>query len=107
MNDWPTAAAVAGIIALVVLVVVALTKRARVAQAERERLQTAYREADEAARQTALVELQSLAAWTDQQKWPDLNREVSGVLLVDSERCVALSHGVNHLQIRKRTHYEG
>ncbi len=62
---------------------------------------------NEAARQSALSEFESLSQWTDRKSWPNLSGEVSGVILAESEKCVALSRGVQLMQLRKRTHYEG
>lgn len=63
--------------------------------------------ADAVAREAALQEFRSLSEWTDRNRWPNLNREVSGVLLGESERCVALTRGVDHMKMHKQTHYEG
>jgi hypothetical protein len=75
----------------------------RRARAERERLAAE----DEARRQAGVKELESLSRWTDRKNWPNLNREVAGVILGETETCVALSRGVAYIELRKRTHYEG
>lgn len=95
--------ALAGATAALVGVVVLVRKQIRKSRVERERLAAE----NEAERQAALKEFESLSKWTDRQNWPNLNQEVSGVILAESETCVALSQGVQHMQLRKRTHYEG
>jgi hypothetical protein len=80
-----------------------LIRHRKIAQAEREQLAVA----NEAERQSALNEFESLSLWTERKNWPNLNGEVAGVILAESETCVGLSRGVQHMQLRKRTHYEG
>jgi len=99
----PVGAAVLGGAAILVGASVLVRRQARKARAEREQLAAE----DEARRQAALKELESLSQWTDRKNWPNLNREVSGVILGESETCVALSPGVQYIEFRKHTHYEG
>ena len=82
---------------------VLVRKQARKARAVRERLAAE----DEASRQAGLQELASLSRWTDRKNWPNFNSEVSGIILSESETCVALSRGAQHIEQRKHTHYEG
>jgi len=99
----PLGAAVLGGAAILVGAAVLVRRHARRAQADRER----FAAADELRRQAGLKELESLSQWTDRKNWPNLNREVSGVILGEAETCVALSAGVQYIELRKRTHYEG
>ena len=100
---WFTLVVAAGAVAALVCVVLLVTKHNQKTRIERVRLAAE----NEVERQAALKEFESLSQWTDRQHWPNLNREVSGVILADSETCVALSHGVQHIGSRKSTHYEG
>lgn len=99
----PLAAAVLGGAAILVGAAVLVRRQARKARAERQQLAAE----DEASRLAAVKELESLSQWTDRKNWPNLNREVSGVILGESETCVALSPGVQYIEFRKHTHYEG
>ncbi len=99
----PVSVAVLGGAAILVGAAVLVRRHARRAQADRER----FAAADELRRQAGLKELESLSQWTDRKNWPNLNREVSGVILGEAETCVALSADVQYIELRKRTHYEG
>jgi hypothetical protein len=98
---------VAGALAVLVFLVVLVRKQFGKARTERERLVAEYAADDEVKRQAALKEFEALSQWSDQRNWPNLNREATGVILGESEKCVALSRGVQHIQLRKSTHYEG
>ncbi len=99
----PVTAAILGGAAVLFGAVILVRRQVRRARAERERLAAE----DEARRQAGLRELDSLSRWTDRKNWPNLNREVSGVILGEAETCVALSTGVAYIELRKSTHYEG
>lgn len=99
----PVGTAILGGAAVLFGAAVLVRRQVRRARAERERLAAE----DEARRQAGVKELESLSRWTDRRNWPNLNREVSGVILGEAETCVALSHGVAYIELRRRTHYEG
>jgi hypothetical protein len=99
----PVTAAILGGAAALFGAAILVRRQVRRARAERERLAAE----DEARRQAGARELESLSRWTDRKNWPNLNREVFGVILGEAETCVALSRGVAYIELRKRTHYEG
>jgi len=91
----------------VVVGIVLLVRASRKAAEHNSAVRASQAAAVEAARQSAEYELRALSAWSATKSWPNLNADVSGIILGPGETCVAISHDVMAIELHKHTHYEG